>query len=73
MGNIQRFLFSDIWKKSSSKITVHLVMYYVHVSYNYYSQPILKSGMDNPDQVFSCWPNLRKIFFTCGRFILYVQ
>ena len=37
--------------------------------YVYYSQPIIQSGMENPDQVFSCWPKLRKIFFTCGRYV----
>ena len=40
--------------------------------YNCCSQPIIRSGIENPDEIFSRWPKLKKIFFTCGRYVYYM-
>ena len=55
---------------SSTADVKHVIIrtYFMCMYIIYYSQPIVRSGVENPDQVFSCWPKLKKIFFTCGRF-----
>jgi len=65
---IPYILYYDSYEYSDESLYVSLHMNVSwHISLCLYSHQLVGNGLHNPVDIFMRWPNLKKIFLTCGR------